>query len=34
MVAKRVAFLTDYQSAAYAKRYTDRVGVAASAEAR
>ncbi|MBY5318596.1 indolepyruvate ferredoxin oxidoreductase family protein [Rhizobium leguminosarum] len=34
IVAKRVAFLTDYQSAAYAKRYTDLVGVAASAEAR
>ncbi|MGR9249291.1 indolepyruvate ferredoxin oxidoreductase family protein [Rhizobium leguminosarum] len=34
IVAKRVAFLTDYQNAAHAKRYTDLVGVAASAEAR
>ncbi len=34
IVARRVAFLTDYQNAAYAKRYTDLVGVAASAEAR
>ncbi|MGO6848344.1 indolepyruvate ferredoxin oxidoreductase family protein (plasmid) [Rhizobium ruizarguesonis] len=34
IVAKRVAFLINYQNAAYAKRYTDLVGVAASAEAR
>ncbi|WP_105439665.1 indolepyruvate ferredoxin oxidoreductase family protein [Neorhizobium sp. T25_13] len=34
MVAKRVAFLIDYQNAAYAKRYEGLVDVAKSAEAQ
>ena len=33
LVAKRVAFLTDYQSAAYAKRYSDAVARVQKAEA-
>jgi indolepyruvate ferredoxin oxidoreductase len=33
IVARRAAFLTDYQDAAYAKRYTDLVGRVKSAEA-
>ena len=34
MVARRAAFLTDYQDAAYAKRYTDLVTQVRSAEAK
>ena len=34
MVARRVEFLTDYQDAAYARRYTDLVARVRAAEAR
>jgi indolepyruvate ferredoxin oxidoreductase len=34
IVARRVAFLTDYQNAAYAERYCDRVRAIAAAERR
>ena len=34
LIARRVAFLTDYQSAAYAKRYSDRVAAIRAAETK